>query len=120
MTDVARPHKTAFPPIYLNVTAEGFQPKVALRQRTLWMVKRAGLLVLFPDDPATGTWGRGSTLAFRAAVDQRKPVFVVTRNPPAQSPSYRLVPARLWDLVDGYWVFPHPTASNVRDTERRR
>lgn len=84
------------------VVPQGVHPKAALRRRTLWMVKRAVLLILFPDDPATGRWGRGSGLAFRAAVEQLKPVFVVTRKPPVQSLSYHLIPARLWDAVDGY------------------
>ncbi|MFP4432415.1 MAG: hypothetical protein ACLFPV_14280 [Spirochaetaceae bacterium] len=32
----------------------------------LWMVKRAELVVLFPDDLLTGRWRRGSALAFLA------------------------------------------------------
>ena len=61
------------------VVPEGLSRAAALRRRTLWMVKRAEMLVLFPDDPMTGRWGRGSTLAFRAATEQLKPVFVVSR-----------------------------------------
>ena len=81
------------------------------------MVKRAGLLILFPDDPATGRWGRGSGLAFRAAVDQLKPVFVATARPPVPSLSYHLLPASFCGIVDGYWVVPHPVAEGSCDEE---
>ena len=99
------------------VVPHGVHPKAALRRRTLWMVKRSGFLLLFPDDPATGRWGRGSGLAFRAAVDQLKPVFVVTAKPPAASLSYHLLPASFSRIVDGYWVVPHPVAEGSCDEE---
>lgn len=99
------------------VVPQGLSPAAALRRRTLWMVKRCVLLILFPDDPATGRWGRGSTLAFRSALDQLKPVFVVTRTPPRQSPHYRLIPDCLYGAVDGYWVVPHPVAAGTCDEE---
>src|SRR6056297_3088899 len=44
------------------VVPDGLSPAAALRRRTLWMVKRAELVVLFPDDPLTGHWGRGARL----------------------------------------------------------
>ena len=47
-------------------------------RRTLYLVKRCALLLVFPDDPRTGAWGKGSTLAFRTCVSQPKPVFVVS------------------------------------------
>ena len=99
------------------VVPEGLSPAAALRRRTLWMVKRAELVVLFPDDPLTGRWGRGSTLAFRAATEQLKPVFVVSRTAPRQSPIYQVVAARLFDVADGYWAVPHPVAAGTCDEE---
>ena len=36
------------------VVPDGLSAAAALRRRTLWMVKRSVLLILFPDDPATG------------------------------------------------------------------
>ena len=99
------------------VVPQGLSPAAALRRRTLWMVKRSVLLFLFPDDPATGKWGRGSSLAYRAAVDQLKPVFVVTTHPPAESSHYHLLPSSYFGIVDGYWVVPHPVAEGTCDEE---
>ena len=99
------------------VVPDGLTPAAALRRRTLWMVKRAALVVLFPDDPRTGRWGRGSRLAFRAATEQLKPVFVVSATAPPRSPVYQVAPARLFDVVDGWWAVPHPVAAGTCDEE---
>ena len=56
------------------VVPEGLSPTAALRRRTLWMVKRAELLILFPDDPVRGHWGKGSRLAFTASTRRRRSV----------------------------------------------
>jgi hypothetical protein len=99
------------------VVPDGLSRAAALRRRTLWMVKRAEFIVLFPDDPLTGRWGRGSRLAFRAATEQLKPAFVVSSTAPPRSPVYRVIPSRLFDAVDGYWAVPHPTADGTCDGE---
>jgi hypothetical protein len=99
------------------VVPEGLSRAAALRRRTLWMVKRAELVVLFPDDPLTGRWGRGSTLAFRAATEQLKPVFAVSSTAPPRSPVYQVVRASLFDVVDGWWAVPHPVAAGTCDEE---
>ena len=99
------------------VVPEGLSPAAALRRRTLWMVKRCVLLILFPDDPATGRWGRGSRLAFHATLDQLKPVFVVTARKPAESPHYRLIADSFFGILDGYWAVPHPVAGGTCDEE---
>ena len=99
------------------VVPEGLSRTAALRRRTLWMVKRAELVVLFPDDPLSGRWGRGSTLAFRAATEQLKPVFVVSSTAPPRSPVYQIAAARLFDVVDGWWAVPHPVAAGTCDEE---
>jgi len=99
------------------VVPQGMSAAAALHRRTVWMVKRSVMLILFPDDPATGRWGRGSALAFRSSLLQLKPVFVVTARRPAASAHYRVVPDSLYGLVDGYWVVPHPTAFGTCDEE---
>ena len=99
------------------VVPETLSPAAALRRRTLWMVKRAALLVLFPDDPLSGRWGTGSTLAFRAATEQLKPVFVVSRKRPPVALHYRVIASRLFDAGDGYWAVPHPVAAGTCDEE---
>ena len=99
------------------VVPDGLSPAAALRRRTLWMVKRAALLLLFPDDPMSGRWGRGSSLAFRAATEQLKPVFVVSHRRPPAAPHYRVVAARFFDATPGYWAVPHPIAAGTCDEE---
>jgi hypothetical protein len=89
------------------VVPERLSPKAALRRRTLWLVKRACLVILFPEDPTTGQWGRGSQLAYRAALDQLKPVFVACSEKPGNSEHYRVARSCLYGL-QGYWVVPHP------------
>ena len=65
----------------LYVVPDGLPPRVALAKRTLWMTSRCSLLILFPSDPI----GRGSALAFKSAIYNNKPVFVVTPTRPAKS-----------------------------------
>jgi len=65
------------------------------------MVRNCGLLVLFPAD-----WGRGSTLAFRTALYNLKPVFCASPTAPPLSPPYRIFPASLFGIVSGFWVVP--------------
>ncbi len=83
------------------VVPQGLSPAAALHRRTVWLVRRCGLLVLFPAD-----WGRGSTLAFRTAVYNLKPVFCVSPTAPPPSPLYRIFPASLFGIVSGFWVVP--------------
>jgi hypothetical protein len=82
-------------------------PKAALARRTLWMVRRCSLAVLFPENPYDGRWGKGSRLVFRACMSHLKPVFVAGQNPPPISAShYQIVPGTLFELVCGYWAVP--------------
>lgn len=99
------------------VVPDGLSAAAALHRRTVWLVKRSVLLILFPDDPATGRWGKGSRLAFRSALLQLKPVYVVTATRPADSPHYRVIPDSLYGITDGYWVVPHPTERGTCDEE---
>ena len=47
--------------------------RAALARRTLWLVKRSSLVVLFPERPADRQWGSGSRLAYRSALYRLKP-----------------------------------------------
>ena len=86
--------------------------KAALYRRTLWMVDRCSMAVLFPTDPQTGAWGKGSRLVFRSCVYHLKPLFVVGARPP-ESAYYDLYPDRLLGVVDGFWVVPHRYADGT-------
>ena len=90
-----------------KVVPEGLHPKAALRRRTLWMVKRCSLVVLFPESPYDGKWGLGSHLVFRASMYHLKPVFVVTRQTPKGSVHYRVAESDLFAVLRGYWIVPH-------------
>jgi len=89
------------------VVPPGLTPKAALRRRTLWLVKRACLAVLFPEDPCTGQWGPGSRLVYRSCLDQLKPLFVVCSEAPQETEHVRVAGSTLYG-VSGYWVVPHP------------
>ena len=89
------------------VVPAGLHPKAALHRRTLWMVKRCGMLFLFPDDPVTGRWGKGSKLAFDSALLHMKPVFVVTDNHIIKSVNYKIIPGSFAGEIPGHWVIPH-------------
>ena len=91
------------------VVPAGLSPKAALRRRTLWLVKRCCLAVLFPEDPCTGQWGPGSRLVFRACLDQLKPLFVVSSVAPRETEHVRVAGSTLYG-VQGFWVVPHPIA----------
>jgi len=91
------------------VVPEGLHPKAALHRRTLWMVRRCGMLFLFPDDPLTSRWGKGSTLAFSSALIHLKPVFVVTQHHIPHSLYYKIIPGCFCGQIPGYWVIPHTT-----------
>jgi len=90
-----------------SVVPPGLSPKAALRRRTLWLAKCCVMAVVFPLDPTTGTWGAGSRLAYRACLEQLKPVFVVCPEAPREADCYRVVRSCLYG-VEGYWVVPHP------------
>ena len=86
----------------LFVVPSGLKPKVALAKRTLWMTSRCSLLVLFPSDPM----GKGSALAFKSAIYNNKPVFVVTETKPEETDLFSVYKSNLFGIVDGYWCIP--------------
>jgi len=90
------------------VVPDNLPPKAALHRRTLWLVKRSCMVVLFADNPKDKSWGKGSSLVFRSAMYHLKPVFVVSSSPPKNSIHYRLFKSKLFGVVEGYWAVPHP------------
>jgi hypothetical protein len=90
-------------------------PAAALHWRTVLMVRECSLLVLFPDDPTAGTWGRGSRLAFNTAIQDHIPVFVVTAIPPLGTRQLRVREGSLFGVIDGHWVIPQGV--EVKDDE---
>jgi len=90
------------------VVPKNLLPKAALHRRTVWMVKRCSMVVLFPENPKDGSWGKGSRLVFKAALYNLKPMFIVSSTPPPRSIHYRVFRSSLFGVVDGHWVVPHP------------
>ncbi|MBA7536353.1 hypothetical protein ES705_28616 [subsurface metagenome] len=92
------------------VVPDNLSPKAALRRRTLYLVKRSCMVILFPENPYDNlSWGKGSSLVFKAALYQLKPIFVVCSIPPEDSPDYRVLSSAIYG-VSGYWVVPHPVS----------
>ena len=75
----------------------------ALHWRTVWMVTRSTMVVLFPEGQRR-SWGPGSRLVLRTAVEQGKPVFVVSGMEPC-APAV-VTPGSLCGLVHGWRVAP--------------
>ena len=98
------------------VVPKNLTPKAALHRRTIWMVKRCSMAVLFPENPLNQSWGKGSSLVFRASRYNLKPVFVVCSRPPKSSIHYRVLSSSLFGVVEGYWVVPQPF---LKDKEKR-
>ena len=88
------------------VVPAGLTPAAALHHRTIWVVRHSVVLILLPDDPVTGCWGRGSRLAFNTARYNRIPVFLVTEKPPKPSVGETVTESSLFGILDGYWVLP--------------
>jgi len=90
------------------VVPRGLRPEIARYRRTLWMVRRCVLAVLFPDCRQDGQWGAVSRLVFRTALANLKPLFVVADRCPAVPAAYHILPAELFATVRGYWVVADP------------
>ena len=90
----------------LPLKSECSSAAAALHWLTVIMVSECSLLVLFPDDPATGSWGRGSRLAFNTAVQHHIPVFAVTAIPPLGTRQFQVEASSLFGVIDGHWVVP--------------
>ena len=90
------------------VVPDGVSPKVALYRRTLWMVRRCSLAVLWPERPQDLAWGPGSRLVLRSCLANLKPIFVAAGRPPRVPAAYHVRPADLFGVVRGYWVVADP------------
>jgi len=77
------------------VSPKNLTGKKAVIRRALWLIKRASMIVLFPDNPNTGKWDKESKIIFNSTIYQLKPVFVVTNNPVKPSSYYRVIPSIL-------------------------
>ena len=86
----------------LYVVPDGLVPRVALAKRTLWMTSRCSLEIIFPSEPM----GRGSALAFKSAIFNNKPVFIVSKTKPNDSSLYTVLPSSLFGIVSGFWCVP--------------
>ena len=86
----------------LYVVPDNIPPRAALARRTLWITSRFSMLILFPSDPIS----RGSALAFKSAIMNSKPVFVVTDKRPKDSSLYLVFRSNLFGIVNGFWCIP--------------
>jgi hypothetical protein len=88
------------------VVAEGLSMAAAFHRRTVWMVTRCCMVVLFSEG-RDGSWGPGSRLVLRTALEQGKPVFVASGTEPHVAVPAQIQPGSLYGLVSGWWVTPH-------------
>ena len=81
----------------------------ALHLRSAKLVAEASLLISFPDDPSHSAWDVSSLLVFNLAVQQHKPIFVVTSDPLFETDQTYVFPESLFGAVDGFWAIPRGT-----------
>jgi hypothetical protein len=86
----------------LYTVPQGLPPRTALAKRTLWMISNCSLLILFPSIP----FGKGSSLAFKSAIKNKKHVFVVSDKKPPVPENYKVFKSSLFGIVNGYWLLP--------------
>ena len=99
------------------VVPEALSMAAALHRRTVWMVRRSSVVVLFPEG-RDGSWGPGSRLVLRTALEQGKPVFVASGTEPRVPAPAAILPGSLYGLVRGWWVVPHAVhADTLCDVE---
>jgi len=90
-------------PAYLAVP-EFMTPKAALHMRTVYLVDKTAIAIVFPDNPHTNIWGRGSKLVIRECIKKGKPVFVVSNKILEESQEYKILPSTLYGTITGYWI----------------
>ena len=88
------------------VVPDTVHPRSAPRVRTLYMVDRCNMALVFADDPKTDLWGKGSTVAINNCIKQGKPVFVITKHRPDKINNYHVLPTCLFGVVKGYFIIP--------------
>ena len=92
------------------VVPQGLSMAASLHRRTVWMVTRCCVAVLFPEGQDR-SWGPGSRLVLRTALEQGKPVFVASATEPHAPAVVR--PGRLYGLVSGWWVVQRVVRANI-------
>ena len=95
------------------VVEEFLPPKIALHKRTVYLVKNTSLAIVFPDNPLSGFWGKGSKLVIRECVNRGKPVFIVSEKMLIDSSEYKLLRSSLYGIISGYWVLSLKKYSGV-------
>ncbi len=97
-----------------RVVPDGLAPAAALHRCTVWMVRRASVLVLFPMIllPAPGAETRPSHSAPRITISF--PFSSSPINRPSFGPGCHVVLSNLFGVVSGYWVYPHPVCEGGR------
>jgi hypothetical protein len=86
------------------VVPDTVHPRSAPRVRTLYMVDRCDMALVFSDDPKTDLWGKGSTVAINNCIKQDKPAFVITKHRPDKINNYHVLPTCLFGVVKGYFI----------------
>ena len=93
------------------VVPEFLPPREALHKRTVYLVKRTSLAIVFPDNPFSNIWGNGSKLVIR---ESGKPVFVVSDKMLEDSCAYKILPSSLYGIINGYWVLSKNKCQGVK------
>ena len=101
------------------VVPEGIPPRAALARRTLWLVKRSSLVVLFPERPCRPAVGSGlAALAYRSSALPPQADCSWWPHGRLSAPAFcRVAAADLFATVDGYWVVPHTFRDGLCDDE---
>jgi hypothetical protein len=86
------------------VVPEFLPPREALHKRTVYLVNRTSLAIVFPDNPFSNCWGNGSKLVIKECIKSGKPVFVVSDKMLEDSKEYKILPSSLYGIINGYWV----------------
>ncbi|MBN2545512.1 MAG: hypothetical protein JXB50_06930 [Spirochaetes bacterium] len=50
--------------------------------------------------------GKGLALVFKLAIYNNKPVFIVSKTKPKDSPLYSVYHSSLFGIIDGWWCVP--------------
>jgi hypothetical protein len=96
------------------VVKEFLPPKIALHNRTVYLVKRTSVAIVFPDNPFSNVWGNGSKLVIRECIKSGKPVFVVSDKMLEESKEYKILPSSLYGIISGYWVLSKLKCQGVK------
>ena len=102
------------------VVPDSVHPRQAPRVRTLYMVDRSAMAIVFADDPKTDSWGKGSTVCINACIKQGKPVFVVTSHRPEAFDTHHVLPTSLFGAIRGYFIVPKRAGRFTRSNSLKK